>query len=353
MSRELLGHYRNLLQEQWLLKERMCVTWTRESPVREVALGYSADLGSTEPRRLSEVSDEADEKLQRDDFPNGGVILIGTLGDWSVVLEPNGLQGARPEVLRGLSLNSETFYVYCGSDISLQFGYWRGGESRVEIRPDGAEGQRWGKALQDLDASMGGLSWAGKVNEWKAAAFALAERVTGVTLDLDWLRRTHTRYAITRYLPDDLVPWEYENHPVVGEPDLAPILADPPGHLEEIIALASRTVVAALGLRTPVVDAVLGALPLKQAGDSKLREELSAFKRQLSRERKERGRSMSVREARLLEKRILATDVLAGALDPNPRRAAMTVTRLACKIRADEDSMVLLEVLYRCAVFNP
>ncbi|WP_433727516.1 DUF6461 domain-containing protein [Actinoplanes sp. CA-051413] len=122
-------------------------------------------------------------------------------GSGVTLLEVNGFQASRPEVLRRLSGTVNAVYsAYWNIENDNSFGYAHAGEVVTEF--DGGDPlQRWGTVPDALEAQRGPL-WATAGESWRAAMLALVEIRTGVRLDFSWFERPRLT-VLTPEIPSD------------------------------------------------------------------------------------------------------------------------------------------------------
>ena len=87
--------------EETNLSEAACLTFTKHSDLRQVAWAFGGDLDDAVSMDLAEVYDPEQE---------GFVASLRQVGEWILVVEENGWQGSRPEVLRRLSGKTVSLY---------------------------------------------------------------------------------------------------------------------------------------------------------------------------------------------------------------------------------------------------
>jgi hypothetical protein len=108
------------------------------------------------------------------------VVQTDRLDRWTVLIEPVGWAGATPEVLDRLSADGQAVNVFWTVNAVMRFGFARGGATVREFDPllyDDPDG-----ALpEERDLPFGDPGGA------LAAAFVLAERITVIGIERDWL----------------------------------------------------------------------------------------------------------------------------------------------------------------------
>jgi hypothetical protein len=156
-----------------------CVTYARGLSEREALLRFGADETTLGPMT-------AEEAIEIDLEHGGGgcfVALAQTVGDWAVVLEPNGWLG---QELEAKSAGTTAVSVYLGGHGVTGFTYARDGEHLTSFEPlfpDHRSGSQPDLVAPHLlavglDESLGEERY-GTITE---GSLALAERLSGVRL---------------------------------------------------------------------------------------------------------------------------------------------------------------------------
>jgi hypothetical protein len=181
------------------------VTYEWVGEVEAVAITYVRGLDHQQvgdllhfawPTERGTTFAEAEE--QQDSFAGTHTVQVESAeserGSWLVLVEPNGYLASLPEALVALSDADVAISVYWNVNAQMRFAFYADGiliRSFDPLLPDlGPEG----KALaEEADLSFGAES------EPRASAMTLAERLTGVAVERDWLlyatRRTWTATA--------------------------------------------------------------------------------------------------------------------------------------------------------------
>jgi hypothetical protein len=126
------------------------------------------------------------ETLNLDDFAWGSVLAQSDrLGEWDVIIEPNGWAASDPETVAALSTNGVAVNAFWNVNAVVTFSLARMG---ALIRSFDAllyndDGQPLPEE-RDLDWGVGAP---------RASALALMERITGMPLEHDWLLDTPRR----------------------------------------------------------------------------------------------------------------------------------------------------------------
>jgi hypothetical protein len=112
------------------------------------------------------------------------VVAVRDLGPWLLVVEVNGWQGSRPEVLRRVSAGGRAVSAFWNVNLTTRFSYAVGGRvlTAFEVMsPD----RRYGADPDSLEEMRAGLPW--EDGEWVQLMLALASRVTGLQVEPGWL----------------------------------------------------------------------------------------------------------------------------------------------------------------------
>ncbi|APU14872.1 MULTISPECIES: DUF6461 domain-containing protein [Actinoalloteichus] len=161
-----------------------CFSFVRETlPEQALCL-----LGGVEDDIVVATQERGLELTRSFDLGYPEVARAVRLGSWTVLMEIDGFQGTRREVLRGLSTGGEAVSVFRDAGDTGQITHAVDGVVRTcfdQLAPD----RRWGAepdALVDAMASVGlhdqGRGAAAPAVDPDSAALALVERLTGVRL---------------------------------------------------------------------------------------------------------------------------------------------------------------------------
>ena len=227
-----------------------CVTVVRGLDVAETVVAFGGDP-SLPPQPL----------LSFDGTGYMEVAAVGQVGDVVVVVEPNGFQGARPEVLRVASHKGEAVSVYWNVNSVRRFSYSVGGELVTSFDPVFTPDQRSGSDPDRLLTEMATLPF-GIGNDPIPAAFVLAERVIGRALSREDIEGVTDSWRLVPLL-GDLYPRAAEHHFLRHQhPELVDLVAGAPSETQrELAAVAAGQAATATGLdREPGVRAALAGL---------------------------------------------------------------------------------------------
>ena len=157
---------------RWLqtspLRDGACITLVGPPNADVVVRGFGGDLAGARQMSLAAPG------MPGVDEPT---LAVREVGAWLLVVEVNGWQGSRPEVLRRVSAGGRVVSVYWNVNMTTRFSYAVSGQLLTAFEamtPD----RRWGADPDGLEAARAGLPWA--TGDWVPLLLALAARVTGV-----------------------------------------------------------------------------------------------------------------------------------------------------------------------------
>jgi hypothetical protein len=157
------------------VRDGACITLVRPADADGVVRGFGGDLARSRQVSLAGLG-----------APGAGepVLAVRDVGTCLLVLEVNGWQGSRPEVLRRISAGARAVSVYWNVNMTTRFSYAVSGQVLTAFEamtPD----RRWGADPDCLEAARSGLPW--ETGDWVPLLLALAARVTGVQVRPEWL----------------------------------------------------------------------------------------------------------------------------------------------------------------------
>ncbi|MEV6489508.1 DUF6461 domain-containing protein [Actinoplanes sp. NPDC051633] len=205
-----LERYRNLLNSEyrWITQAMSWSVVTRSDGSKPTAEDVARQLGGELAER-----DPAYE-------PDEGECLWSLIPTHDAVglLEVNGFQASRPEVLRRLSQGPVRVHsVYWNIENDNAFSYATAGDI-VTVFDGEIPDERHGSSPDALEDQRAPLWAAAEPHEWPEAMLALVELRTGVPLDLSWFDRPHLS-VLAPELPDQQPPsrpaddvWERLRH---------------------------------------------------------------------------------------------------------------------------------------------
>ena len=154
-----------------VFRDGACVTLVAPADAGEVVRGFGGDLPGARRTPLAEIG------LPPADEPE---VAVRDLGSWLLVVEVNGWQGSRPEVLRRISAGGRAVSACWNVNLTTRFSYAAGGRvlTAFEVM---SPGRRHGGDPDCLEEARAGLPWG--TGEWVPLMLALASRVTGLRID--------------------------------------------------------------------------------------------------------------------------------------------------------------------------
>jgi hypothetical protein len=174
--------------ESTMLRDGACVTLVAPADAGGVVRGFGGDLAGARRTSL------ADTGMPPVDEPK---VAVRNLGSWLLVVEVNGWQGSRPEVLRRISAGGRAVSAYWNVNLTTRFSYAADGRvlTAFEVMsPD----RRHGADPDCLEEVRAGLPW--EDGEWVPLMLALASRVTGLRIEPEWFNGD---FAVMPVIPVD------------------------------------------------------------------------------------------------------------------------------------------------------
>ncbi|MFF4412426.1 DUF6461 domain-containing protein [Streptosporangium sp. NPDC001559] len=326
-------HYEGLVSA-WF-SDPTCLTWCEGSGLDDVARAFGADLAAAESLSF----EDAQLEQYNADIPGLLPSLVaGMIGDWTLVVEPNGCEGARPEVLKALSAQGRAVNVLLNGGRYDRLSYAAAGRLlavRLTSSPSGSD-----RLPGDADAVIDAVG-TDDVIGLQAAALLAAEHITGARLTEEWLLGGGlTRLLVENPLPDDIVPDQLRDHRVLNRPEVRAILDDlSPGKAASIRYLMTEAVVQGSQLSHP---AVAEALEFLRGDDDairrrEVRRQVALLRDEVSREP---GPDWTPRRA--------AVKVLLDALGDDLTESADAVAGHAYMGHLADDQKALVVIMKRC-----
>lgn len=179
---EVIESYERLLRGS-ALHYAACVAMTDAVTPDEVIGIYGGD-----PLTVDVVTGEvfSEEMLHR---PS---VLVAEADGITVMMEPNGFQATRPEIIRALSTGGRAVSVFWNVDSVSKFVYADGGDLKVEfemlgsLAANGSEPDSLADLIAEIPFQTGQF-------DFRACGLALAEAVMDTGFPADWETRTYRR----------------------------------------------------------------------------------------------------------------------------------------------------------------
>ncbi|MFI8933996.1 DUF6461 domain-containing protein [Streptomyces sp. NPDC053474] len=246
------------------LAEAATFTAVRGGDEDAVVRLFGGDPEQARPMRLEDLRNHYVTNL----------ILVSRSGPTVVVVENNGYQGSREEVLRPLSRLGRTASAYWNVNAVSRLSLAEDGliqsvlDMVVPEDPFGARPDAWDPLLEGLDLADG--------HGWGEGLTAV-ERATGVRFDDAWVRGPHRVVEITP-VPEYLLGQGLIDSPLLKREPFASYLAElGPGLLGPMRRHALDLALAHADLRHhPLASAALTAHTIPAAARQRLRDELTA-----------------------------------------------------------------------------
>ncbi|MFI6909614.1 DUF6461 domain-containing protein [Nonomuraea sp. NPDC050394] len=174
--------YRGLIGS--LFEVPVCLTWVRGNDVDGIVRAFGG-----RPDQISEGPyEEVYEAYEM--AADEGVVLISPVEDWIMTVELTRYRGAGRDTLRSLSAGGEALALAWTGELDAAFTYAVAGRLDVSFDPvrqmtDAYEAEyvEW--------SSRYGITRAQWQEDWRAAAFTIAETITGVSVDQAWKDGPH------------------------------------------------------------------------------------------------------------------------------------------------------------------
>lgn len=332
-----LKYYRELLDSHFDLRNYACISWTRIPDVTEVAACFGDLVEPVGRWTLSDASEYRDQHDPSSIEEQDPIVLLAAQPGWTIAIEPQGWEATAAGVMRRLSAGGEAFCVL-GCD-SPEWQYSRDGGNPLRVKHISHDAPD----IRVLDALIGDLPCRVESSgeNWLEAAYALAERITGVRLGHEWFTEPHEAYVI-RKSPREVLPDNLRNHPIAMDPEIAEIVADPYGHRRKAAELCARIAVEVAGLGSNVIRDALAA-----AADSRL----------ITAELRKQVQELALQSGRhdlpgISSDQTAALHALLGALDHDDRQAAGLASHWASRVEGgDHDQRARLAILQACAEY--
>jgi hypothetical protein len=163
-----------------------CFTFLRGMSVEEAV--ERAGFGHAEELDLTDVTDAADR------FAEEGIVFFAAENGWTVIYQDNGFPDQFANSLLATSTLEQGVVVFWNVNALTEFSYWEAGRLVTSFDfPDQRHGSEPDRLLADiLDLDLVLDASEGFVDLQYAKMMALAERITGVHLGPDFLRRRVT-----------------------------------------------------------------------------------------------------------------------------------------------------------------
>jgi uncharacterized protein DUF6461 len=162
-------------------------------------VGVEADEAVTRLGGLLETERRATFAEAFNPYPDAQYVVFDEVAPGVLLAENNGWEGSRPELAQALSRGGRLAGVYWSVNADMSFVYAVDGVLLTRFDPLLVE-QPWaGAEPRALDGLVADLPFGADAP--RAASFALLERLTGMSVGLEWLDAAH-RCAEVRPLPE-------------------------------------------------------------------------------------------------------------------------------------------------------
>jgi hypothetical protein len=229
------------------------LTFVRGNDLGRVAEAFGGVAGFGRRLDIDEFCEEAFAHQEKHPM-----IALRQVGDWVLVVEDNGRQGQRPEVLRRAAMFAAVSVFWDASELT-RFSHAAGGVVRTSFEAVLPE-YREGAEPDELEAVRAGLPWSEA--DPVVLMLALAGRLTGLAPNPGWLAGEFQTFPVAPW-PDDLVAVPDPLDNVLGYPlELVAALrtAAEPDWRRAAAAAARHVVAIADCLDHPVVRRTLSLM---------------------------------------------------------------------------------------------
>jgi hypothetical protein len=326
----------------------LCLTWCDGHDVEEALLRVGGLSQTIARRDFSETVAAAYDALPQ----YSGSALAGKMGQWTLIVEPNGSQGSRLPVLADLSSESRAMSVFWNVNGDAQIAYAERGRIIAVIDPfdpeegDGDEGflLLW-ERVADLD------------EDWRVGALGLAETIVGQRLGADWFSEPRLSAIVQApqnpvdiAVDDEREAYLREQRALLAEDPRLAALAESPARerLRDMLAYAAELVGNRAGLPSPLVEETLAALQAQGEEAQRVRTRLEDVERDLLAQAAamhDSGPAEPGSRVRRLVVESRAVRVMVAALNENPARALWEALWYAEMLRLDGPDRIRLNVL--------
>ncbi|MEU3166990.1 DUF6461 domain-containing protein [Streptosporangium sp. NPDC006930] len=355
-----------------IFPDPVSVTWVKGADIDRVVHEFGGDSVEVSEMTWS-VDNEVLESV-------GGIFLITSEGGWTVIIEPASCRGADSGLLADLSEYGEALNLFWTVNHLAYLSYAAEGREVASFEPlapesigDSPDAVAWLRGL-----SVTTEQWQ---KDWKAAAFAVGEEVSGIRLDRAWLERQRWKVVTRQGEPveDDseedgqvvLGPFSQGDHGLflredmlgflAGDFTVACIAADPvPGNLRRIVLITSQEALRKAGIADPRVDEALMAIADGNGKRGKRGQRIQQFRDEFDsmatryREKAQEvagqeGTSLSLTRDTKAGRLMIgyhAVRTLAAALNPDVERAVqdvLTEARVLSPVFPNEEYPLMME----------
>jgi hypothetical protein len=161
--------------------EALTVTLVRgldpDGVIEQLGLRQAGDGPLTFEAAWADGMESPSSELAEVDF-----IQLDQIGDWTVILEDNGFLGSLKENLAPLSTNGQAVSIYWNVNAVCSFDSAVAGKVTRSFDPSGINGESGDPLPEESD-----LDFEEDDADFIGLSFLLMERLTGITLDGDWV----------------------------------------------------------------------------------------------------------------------------------------------------------------------
>jgi hypothetical protein len=334
-----------------LLDEAICVTWVRGAEPEDVVRAFNGEPADAAQGQVTSVASQLAPRLAEEPDP---VVLLRRQSEWIIVLEPDSTIGARDDVLLDACGSGEGLNLTWCAGTNASLSYATGSVIALTFDPAGMrdehegldDARRWSRSLGIDDGD-----WRAS---WKAAAFTLAEAVTGIETDDTWMDSVWTPIRIRPSRPARhgavQLPYADMRELLTRAPQIRDIVDHPgPEQVPRMLRMFITIGLSTADVRTPLTEAALAAIDARppEAEIELLVQRLRTLSDEYDRQIGTAGTQAQVDD---LHRKRNALSAAIIALGPDPLDAFPQVASLTwgLGLRRDNDDYLSLEVLNIC-----
>lgn len=335
------------------LPGQLCLTWCDRQNIEGIARVFGADMRSGQMVQPDEIEDLEEE------YP-GELLQLIPLNGWVIVLEPDGFQGIRDEVLLPLSRGGKAISIHWNVEQDSTVKYCVNGNIATAFDLTDVD-TRWGQSPDALDELLERIGLRNDLSRQQvlARSLALAEVVSKQPIPDGWLVMPRFAFTITDPRPDAMVPTKYLNPrmPFLDEPEFIDLLSGPSvSSAPTIIRMIAEVILPQTALEPHLKDELTQLVDggeLRPGERDSLRDRLLdrvGNLRRSANEIRSSSASMQSEAASRLESEADATFVLAETLHAEPHVAAPAATAVAVNLTMPLEAQARMNVLRNIVV---